>query len=953
MEEIQKCISQSRLCILKSNVAGTKLMKDKGMDALSIFLSPPDMETHMSRLRTYLAEPKSAIQNMLDHAARMRQKAGEMTIFDAFIVNEDVDKAFSSLRDCISQYRPDIIAPQLEDKKEEGEEVIQSPIILCGPPGVSKATLVANLVKSYPDKFESCISYTTRSAKDGEVDGEHYHFVDKKKMEALIESGTFLEHSQILGSTYATPLEEVKAIAAKGKICVLSVDISGAEQIKQSDLFPDMYFVFVGPPAMEAFEAQLKGRETETEDSIQKKVEFATAETVKFEELLAEEKLSFDAMMEYKSDETSLSELLFHLSRPSRQMVEPKAKPVFICGPVGCGKHELITHLFKMFPGKFAAPMIHTSREPASEKEKEDSDYIFVSRDFFEDGVASGKLIYQQEALEQLYGLSIESVDLICKLGKVPIIDVDTVELAQEIKKVDSESLFIFVGPKSLPDVREKLVVELERTQPPGYSVEEALTMRLDFIQEQMEAFKGAQDLFHSSIEVTAREMVQLEVQAQEQVGNVSYHRLLECIALYAPQQLSQPQVWGYGQQLWDTSVRIYGQMQLKVVILGPAGSGKTTQCKLLSQKFQIPIISPGLLLYEEVQNKTEIGLEAKVYMDSTRTVPEDLIVTVIKNRIAKPDCQLQGWLLDGFPHTTKEADALTRANIVPDKVVFIESRQEVLLWRCKGRRIDPSNPHDVYFLPPTGDETPPEVLSNGSAQIPIIPLNEEGEEDPSVSSRLTIRHDDTEENFRNRIQKYDIYTAGIKAEYNMTSVYVPGGDSGISQVDNKWHRLSPQELLDSIVNFLHLEHTREEEIVPIESKKLVECQYCITNTVKFRRQCMVQLQQQRGPFLGRSFWCNIDDICSNTYCINFNHNAKEIVQWKDVNTNDVTVRDRTYILHMESEEPIRLLATLSLAPQYSLRDSPDVSPPEVAPLLFICGPSGVGKSTLINMLLD
>ena len=66
-----------------------------------------------------------------------------------------------------------------------------------------------------------------------------------------------------------------------------------------------------------------------------------------------------------------------------------------------------------------------------------------------------------------------------------------------------------------------------------------------------------------------------------------------------------------------------------------------------------------------------------------------------------------------------------------------------------------------------------------------------------------------------------------------------------------------------------------------------------------------------------------------------------------------MTVRDRTYILHMESEEPIRLLATLSLAPQYSLRDSPDVSPPEVAPLLFICGPSGVGKSTLINMLLD
>ena len=951
-EEIQKCIDQSKLCIIKSSVTGTKMMKDKGMDALSIFLKPPDMEVHRSRLRSYLAEPQSAIQSMLEDASAMRKKAGEMDIFDSFIVNADVDKAFLSLKDCISKYRPDIVQP-MEPKEEGSEEIIQSPIILCGPPGVGKTLLIEKLVKRYPEKFESCISYTTRSALAGEEDGVHFHFVDKKKMESLIESGACLEHSQILGNTYATPLEEVNAISANGKICVMNVDIEGAEQIKKSGNWNEMIYIFVGPPAMETFESQLKEKKIDKDDVIQKKIDFATAEMQKLTEKSEAGDMVFNTTIVNKNDENTFLELLYYLAKLPRQLIEPIAKPVFICGPVGCGKHELITHLFRTFPGKFAAPKIHTSRQP-SEKEKDESDYIFVSRGFFEDGVESGKMLYQEEVLDHLYGISVDSVEVICKLGMVPVIDVDTVEQAEQMKKIDSESLFIFVGPSDISDIRAKLLVELEKSQPPGYSTEEALDMRLDFIKAQLDAFKSVtEEVFDCNIEVTAKEMLQLEVEAYEQVGNVSYHKLLESMSLYVPEQVSIPEVWGYGQQLWDHSVRQYGQMQLKVVILGPAGSGKTTQCKLLSEKFQIPIISPGLLLYEEVQNKTELGLQAKVYMDSTRTVPEDLIVTVIKNRIAMPDCQLQGWLLDGFPHTTKEANALSRARIIPDKVIFLESRQDVLLWRCQGRRIDPSNPHDVYFVPPSSDHTPPEVLR--SANTTILPLNDAGEEDPVVSSRLTIRHDDTEENFRNRIHKYDIYTAGIKSEYNLCSISVPGGDTNIPQGDDKmqWHRLSPQELFNSIVEFLTIEDTREKEIEIVESKKLSECQYSIVDTVKFRKKCMVRLEQQTGPFLGKAFWVEIDDICGNTHCINFNHNAKEIAHWKDINTSNVAERDRTYILHLQSEEPIRLLATLSLAPQYSLKDSPDVSPPQVAPLLFICGPSGVGKSTLINMLMN
>ena len=147
------------------------------------------------------------------------------------------------------------------------------------------------------------------------------------------------------------------------------------------------------------------------------------------------------------------------------------------------------------------------------------------------------------------------------------------------------------------------------------------------------------------------------------------------------------------------------------------------------------------------------------------------------------------------------------------------------------------------------------------------------------------------------------------------------GGGTGGAEGEDKanWSRLSPQQVNDSIVDFLTIEHTREKEIEVTESKKLVECQYCIKDTVKFRRRCVVQLEQQTGPFLGRTFWVDIDDICSNTYCVNFNHNAKEITNRKDTNTSDVAVRNRTYLLHMESEEPIRILATLSLAPQYSL----------------------------------
>ena len=149
-------------------------------------------------------------------------------------------------------------------------------LVLCGPSGVGKSTIVEIIKKAFPDVFKFSVSHTTRKPRAGEVDGVSYHFVDQEIMPKLIEDDKFLEHATFSGNTYGTSKAAVQSIVEQGKICILDIDMQGVIQIKKTDLNP--LYVFIKPPSMEVLEKRLRGRKTENEENIQKRLSAAAAE---------------------------------------------------------------------------------------------------------------------------------------------------------------------------------------------------------------------------------------------------------------------------------------------------------------------------------------------------------------------------------------------------------------------------------------------------------------------------------------------------------------------------------------------------------------------------------------------------------------------------------------------------------------------------------------------------
>lgn len=141
------------------------------------------------------------------------------------------------------------------------------PLVIAGPSGVGKGTFITRLMKDFPDNFGFSVSHTTRGPRHGEVDGVHYHFIDRASMEQAIDRGEFIENAEVHGNLYGTSLESVQRIANQGKCCILDVDVQGVQQIRNSPLKP--VAIFIAPPSIEALEQRLRDRGTETEEKIQ------------------------------------------------------------------------------------------------------------------------------------------------------------------------------------------------------------------------------------------------------------------------------------------------------------------------------------------------------------------------------------------------------------------------------------------------------------------------------------------------------------------------------------------------------------------------------------------------------------------------------------------------------------------------------------------------------------
>ncbi|WP_407355662.1 adenylate kinase [Methanolobus sp. WCC5] len=143
----------------------------------------------------------------------------------------------------------------------------------------------------------------------------------------------------------------------------------------------------------------------------------------------------------------------------------------------------------------------------------------------------------------------------------------------------------------------------------------------------------------------------------------------------------------------------------MNIALFGPPGAGKGTQAKELSKHYKIPHISTGDILRANVRDATELGLKAKEYMDKGELVPDDVLIGLIRNRLTEPDCEM-GYLLDGYPRTIPQADALTdilaEINKPLDAVINIEVSDEELVKRLSGRRsCSCGESYHLMFNPP------------------------------------------------------------------------------------------------------------------------------------------------------------------------------------------------------------------------------------------------------------
>ena len=125
----------------------------------------------------------------------------------------------------------------------------------------------------------------------------------------------------------------------------------------------------------------------------------------------------------------------------------------------------------------------------------------------------------------------------------------------------------------------------------------------------------------------------------------------------------------------------------MKLILLGAPGAGKGTQAEILSERLNIPTISTGNIIREALKNGTEMGLKAKSFMDAGQLVPDDVVIGIIEERLAKDDCK-NGFILDGFPRTVPQAEALDQMGIIIDKAIDIDVADEVIEKRLSGRRV-------------------------------------------------------------------------------------------------------------------------------------------------------------------------------------------------------------------------------------------------------------------------
>ncbi|MBQ4129100.1 MAG: adenylate kinase [Ruminococcus sp.] len=176
----------------------------------------------------------------------------------------------------------------------------------------------------------------------------------------------------------------------------------------------------------------------------------------------------------------------------------------------------------------------------------------------------------------------------------------------------------------------------------------------------------------------------------------------------------------------------------MNLILLGAPGAGKGTQAAVISERLNIPQISTGNIIREALRSGTEMGLKAKSFMDAGKLVPDDVVIGIIKDRLQADDCK-NGFILDGFPRTIPQAEALDEMGVKIDKVIDIEVSDDVIVTRLSGRRVCEKcgRPYHIVDLKPKVDG----ICDDCTGAL----IQRKDDQIDTVKARLEIYHSETE----------------------------------------------------------------------------------------------------------------------------------------------------------------------------------------------------------------
>lgn len=176
----------------------------------------------------------------------------------------------------------------------------------------------------------------------------------------------------------------------------------------------------------------------------------------------------------------------------------------------------------------------------------------------------------------------------------------------------------------------------------------------------------------------------------------------------------------------------------MRLILLGAPGAGKGTQANYIKEKFNIPQISTGDMLRAAVKAGTPLGLEAKKVMDAGGLVSDDIIIGLVKDRLKESDCA-NGYLFDGFPRTTPQADAMKEAGVAIDYVLEIDVPDEAIVDRMSGRRVHPGSGRTYHVK-----YNPPKVAGKDDVTGEDL-IQRDDDKEETVKKRLSVYHEQTE----------------------------------------------------------------------------------------------------------------------------------------------------------------------------------------------------------------